>query len=73
MIHRGGLNAANARKAEAAALQALPTSEILAALPTLDAAYRAQHLSPGGCADLLALSLAIHFAAADGLIKPETI
>ena len=73
MIHRGGLNAANARKAEAAALQALPTSEILAALPTLDAAYRAQHLSPGGCADLLALSLAIQFAAADGLIKPETI
>ena len=71
MIHRGGLALAGQCKAEAAVLEKRSPDEILAALPALDAAYQAQRLSPGGCADLLSLSLAVHFALADGLLAAD--
>ena len=71
MIHRGGLALAWQCKAEAAVLEKRSPDEILAALPALDAAYQAQRLSPGGCADLLSLSLAVHFALADGLLAAD--
>ena len=71
MIHRGGLALAWQCKAEAAVLEKRSPDEILAALPALDAAYQAQRLSPGGCADLLSLSLADHFALADGLLAAD--
>lgn len=62
MIRRGGLE--TARKARSEAQTLLPTltrencTEVLA---RLDQQYIAAHLSPGGCADLLAVSLMLLF------------
>ncbi|MBQ8389919.1 MAG: citrate lyase holo-[Oscillibacter sp.] len=61
MIHRGGCAEAAARKREAAKLSAQLTEETLVpALEMLNADYIRHHLSPGGCADLLALTLFWH-------------
>ena len=62
MIRRGGLTEALSRQQEAQRLLSSITPEIL--LPTLtalDQDYISNNLSPGGCADLLALSLFLLF------------
>lgn len=58
LLHRGGPEGLTFVKAEAARISAMECeSEQLAAMKTLDDALIARHLSPGGCADLLALGL----------------
>jgi len=62
MIHRGGYAEAQRRKEEAAALAQTVTAEsLIPTLETLNESYIAANLSPGGCADLLALTLFLHF------------
>ena len=62
MIRRGGLDAARKARSEAQALLPTLTSENCAdVLSELDRQYIAAHLSPGGCADLLAVSLMLLF------------
>jgi holo-ACP synthase/triphosphoribosyl-dephospho-CoA synthase len=62
MIHRGGYEEAAARKTEARCLSAaLRAERICPALSALNEAYIQKNLSPGGCADLLALTLFFHF------------
>jgi len=71
MIHRGGRELAEKSKKEAKAL----LSEITPAsfkqiLSKLDAAYIEKNLSPGGCADLLAVSLMLCFLEDTGMVTP---
>ena len=62
MIRRGGLAAAEACRQQAQALLDRITPESLhQELLSLDHTYIRQNLSPGGCADLLALSLMLFF------------
>ena len=62
MVRRGGYEEAVARKAEARRLAAaLTKEEICPVLSALNEAYAQKNLSPGGCADLLALTLFFHF------------
>ena len=62
MIHRGGWEEAARRKAEAADLLAhLTPAALLSELTALNDDYIRHRLSPGGCADLLALTLFFHF------------
>lgn len=62
MIRRGGPETAEACRREAAQLlETFPPETLLAMLPDLDRRYIEENLSPGGCADLLALTLALHF------------
>ena len=62
MIRRGGLATAEACRQQAQALLDRITPESLhQELLSLDQAYIAANLSPGGCADLLALSLMLFF------------
>ena len=62
MIHRGGYEEAARRKGEAAELlDRLEPHTLLPALAALNQDYIRQNLSPGGCADLLALTLFFHF------------
>ena len=62
MIRRGGLDVARARQDEARALLSRVTPETLhQELLSLDQAYISANLSPGGSADLLALSLFLVF------------
>ena len=65
MIARGGMEKAAAAKAAAHDLWlAAPVPEALpdlAAIGELDAAFIAEHLSPGGCADLLAISFFLYY------------
>lgn len=62
MIHRGGVELAQAKKAEAADLLGKLRPNTCGTLLTrLDADYIAANLSPGGCADLLAMSLMLYF------------
>ena len=65
MIARGGMEKAAAAKAAAHDLwPAAPVPEVLpdlAAIGELDAAFIAEHLSPGGCADLLAISFFLYY------------
>jgi holo-ACP synthase/triphosphoribosyl-dephospho-CoA synthase len=65
MIARGGMEKASAAKAVAYALwpdgpvpEQLPP---LAALAELDEDFIRDHLSPGGCADLLAISFFLYY------------
>lgn len=62
MIRRGGLSAAEACRQQAQSLLTRVTPETLRReLFSLDQVYIQQNLSPGGCADLLALSLMLFF------------
>lgn len=62
MIHRGGQDEALLRRKEASELlRRLTPENITAELEELNREYIRRHLSPGGCADLLALTLFIHF------------
>lgn len=62
MIHRGGLPEALSRQQEARRLLSTITPDtLLPTLTALDQDYISSNLSPGGCADLLALSLFLVF------------
>ncbi len=62
MVHRGGLEQALSRRQEAQRLLSAITPEtLLPILTALDKDYISNNLSPGGCADLLALSLFLLF------------
>lgn len=62
MIHRGGLSLAAQSKKEAGAILSKITPDNLHEILTdLDASYIQKNLSPGGCADLLAISLLFLF------------
>lgn len=72
MIHRGGAAEAARRREEAQALlPSLTPDTIVPELHRLDGDYIARNLSPGGCADLLSLALALEFLAECGLILPD--
>lgn len=69
MIHRGGFAAAQDRKKEAMRLLSQLTNENFSdALNALDSSYIRENLSPGGCADLLAVSLMLCFLEQSGLV-----
>ncbi len=57
MIHRGGPKASEKAAAEAAALLAENEPDMMEKTEALDRSFIASNLSPGGCADLLALTL----------------
>ena len=62
MIHRGGLARARQCRVEAGELYRRATPEnFRTLLNDLDRQYIRENLSPGGCADLLALSLMLFF------------
>lgn len=66
MIHRGGYKLAQICRTEAGALSAANAS--IDALSALDQQYIEENLSPGGCADLLSVSLLLHFLDTSGYI-----
>ncbi len=69
MIRRGGMEEAKARKAQAAALtQGLTARNFRARLRRLDQEYIREGLSPGGCADLLAVGLLLVFLEDAGCV-----
>ena len=69
MIHRGGFAAAQDRKKEAMRLLSQLTNENFHdTLNALDSSYIRENLSPGGCADLLAVSLMLCFLEQSGLV-----
>lgn len=71
MIHRGGRGLAEKCKKEAGALLSEITPETFhKTLSALDAAYIDKNLSPGGCADLLAVSLMFLFLETCGMVTP---
>ena len=62
MIRRGGLSQALSRRQEAQRLLSTITPDtLIPTLTALDQDYISNNLSPGGCADLLALSLFLVF------------
>lgn len=70
MIHRGGSEEALRRREEAAALlPQLRAENIVPRLRELDEAYIAANLSPGGCADLLSLAMALDFLQEEALVE----
>lgn len=74
MIRRGGLAQARQRRAEAAALLCVTEqqpSQRQKMFEELDDSYIKKNLSPGGCADLLALSIFLVKAEHTGLIRHE--
>ena len=65
MIHRGGVEAQREKAAEMAALlekEPFPSRETM---EKLDTAFRQENLSPGGAADLLAMTLMLWFLKGD--------
>lgn len=60
LLHRGGEESLRFAQRSAAHINALPPAERMAALCALDGAFIARNLSPGGCADVLALALLFH-------------
>lgn len=71
MIHRGGYQAAQDSKKEARRLLLNLTKEnYKKSLEALDADYIQKNLSPGGCADLLAVSLMLCFLEQSGMTAP---
>jgi len=71
MVHRGGPELAKKSKEQAKhLLSAVTNDSFKELLSTLDEQYIAMHLSPGGCADLLAVSLMFHFLETCGMISP---
>ena len=74
MIHRSDVEQARRCREQAARLLPELTPEnITGALEELDRAYISSNLSPGGCADLLILSLMLHFCAQAGLLTQERL
>lgn len=70
MVHRGGPGLAKKRKEQAKILLSAVTKEnFKETLYTLDHQYMTENLSPGGCADLLAVSLMFHFLSVCGMIS----
>ena len=70
MVHRGGPELAKKRKEQAKILLSAVTKEnFKETLYTLDHQYMTENLSPGGCADLLAVSLMFHFLSVCGMIS----
>jgi len=65
------IEAARRREEAQALLPSLTPDTIVPTLHRLDEAYIARNLSPGGCADLLSLALALEFLAECGLILPD--
>lgn len=66
MIHRGGLEKQQeTAKAVAALLEKTPFPD-RGTLEQLDADFIRDNLSPGGCADLLTMTLVLHFLKEDG-------
>lgn len=61
LIHRGGLAAQEWASVQAAALLAQSPDPSAESLRALDDAFIAKNLSPGGCADLLAVCYFLHF------------
>lgn len=71
MIHRGGREAALESKKEAGALLAeITPASFKDKLQALDASFIRRNLSPGGCADLLAVSLMFYFLESCGMVTP---
>ncbi len=69
MVHRGGPELAKKSKEQAKHLLSTVTQEnFKETLNSLDQQYINDHLSPGGCADLLAVSLMFHFLETAGMI-----
>ena len=70
MVHRGGPELAKKRKEQAKILLSAVTKEnFKETLYTLDHQYMTENLSPGGCADLLAVSLIFHFLSVCRMIS----
>ena len=70
MVHRGGPELAKKRKGQAKHLLSTITKEnFKETLSALDSQYVAENLSPGGCADLLAVSLMFLFLETCGMIS----
>ena len=71
LVHRGGPELAKKSKEQAKhLLSAVTNDSFKEILSSLDEQYIAMHLSPGGCADLLAVSLMFHFLETCGMISP---
>ena len=71
MIHRGGPELAKKSKEQAKHLLSIVTKENFKdTLYTLDSRYIRENLSPGGCADLLAVSLMFYFLEDCGMLAP---
>lgn len=69
MVHRGGTELAKRSKEQAKHLLSAVTNEnFKETLNSLDHQYIKNNLSPGGCADLLAVSLMFHFLETAGMI-----
>ena len=60
LLYRGGPDGLAFVQREAAAILAGPPEQYIPRLETLDRACIARNLSPGGCADLLALGLLLY-------------
>lgn len=74
MIHRGGIALAKKYKQLSAdLLPALNGDSYFDVLTEFDRQMRTDHLSPGGCADILALSLALFFLKQSRLILTDTV
>lgn len=70
MIHRGGAEEAWRRRQEAGAmLENLTLKTLRLRLKQLDRDYFRNNLSPGGCADLLAVTLMLHFLSTEGITE----
>ncbi len=71
MIHRGGPELAKKSKEQAKHLLSTVTKENFKdTLCALDSRYIRENLSPGGCADLLAVSLMFYFLEDCGMLAP---
>ena len=69
MVHRGGSELAKKSKEQAKHLLSTVTKEnFKETLNSLDHQYITDNLSPGGCADLLAVGLMFHFLETAGMI-----
>ena len=74
MIHRGGPELAKKSKEQAKYLLSAVTKENFKdILHALDSRYISENLSPGGCADLLAVSLMFYFLEDCGMLAPAVI
>lgn len=69
MIHRGGVLEARRRRLEAAELYDILTVDtIIPTATALDESYIRANLSPGGCADMLAVSLFLFFVLNEKIV-----